>query len=83
MISRQILAAIAKDYHAAHISQAYDIVDNVLGIWDMKLVLHRLDISRIEEIRLRPNELPEIFYFSNEQERNQWRLPKRQRKRSH
>jgi len=64
------------DYHAAHVSQAYDIVDNVLGTWDMKLVQQRLDVSRIEEIRLRPNELPEIFYFSNEQERNAWRVRK-------
>ena len=83
MISKNILTAITTDYHAAHVCQAYDIVDNVLGTWDMKLVWERLDISRIEEIRIRPNELPEIFYFANEQERNQWRIPKRQRKRSH
>lgn len=74
MISKKMLAAIAMDYHAAHVYQAYDIVDNVLGTWNMKLVQQRLDISRIEEIRLRPNELPEIFYFSNEQERSTWRL---------
>jgi 5-methylthioribose kinase len=76
MISKKMLEAIAMDYHAAHVSQAYDIVDNVLGTWDMKLVQQRLDVSRIEEIRLRPNELPEIFYFSNEQERNAWRVRK-------
>jgi hypothetical protein len=76
MISKKMLEAIAMDYHTAHVSQAYDIVDNVLGTWDMKLVQQRLDVSRIEEIRLRPNELPEIFYFSNEQERNAWRVRK-------
>lgn len=76
MISKNILTAITTDYHAAHVCQAYDIVDNNLGTWDMKLVEQRLDISRIEEIRIRPNELPEIFYFSNEQERTQWKRTK-------
>lgn len=74
MISKKMLAAIAMDYHAAHVSQAYDTTDNILGTWNMKLVRERLDISRIEEIRIRPNELPEIFYFSNKQERNKWGL---------